>query len=95
MLLDGDRFTTDPVKTLNEIENFLGVERFFSDNHFDFSGKKGYPCFKLNDYAKCMSDNKGREHPPLSEESLKHLRDHYQPILDQFKTQTGMKINLS
>ena len=95
LLLDGNRFTKEPVDTLNEIENFLGIQNFFSNSHFDFSGKKGYPCFKLNDYAECMSNNKGREHPPMNTESLNYLRKHYRPILDSFKTQTGMEISLS
>ena len=38
LLLDGDKFTSNPVKTLNEIEQFLGIPIFFSDDHFDFSG---------------------------------------------------------
>ena len=95
LLLDGNRFTKEPVDTLNEIEDFLGIQRFFSDSHFDFSGKKGYPCFKLNDYAECMNNNKGREHPQMNTESLNYLRKHYKPILDSFKTQTGMEISLS
>ena len=38
LLLDGDKFTSNPVRTLNEIEQFLGIPIFFSDDHFDFSG---------------------------------------------------------
>ena len=95
LLLDGNRFTQEPVKILNEVEDFLGIQKFFSDSHFDFSGKKGYPCFRLDDYAKCMSNNKAREHPPMNAESLKYLRNHYRPVLDRFKTQTGMEIKLS
>merc|ERR1712032_681708 len=48
LLLNGDDFTTVPVKVLQTFENFVGIPKFFSDDHFDFSGKKGYPCFKLD-----------------------------------------------
>ena len=95
MLLDGDRFTMEPVQILNEIEDFLGVNRFFTDSLFDFSGKKGYPCFKLNNNSKCMSNEQGRDHPPIGSESLEYLRKYYQPILDDFEDKTGMKLSLS
>lgn len=95
MLLNGDRFTMEPVKILNEIEDFLGVERFFSDSLFDFSGKKGYPCFKLNNNSKCMSDEQGRDHPLIGSESASYLRRYYRPILDNFEEKSGMKLSLS
>ena len=85
----------EPVKILNEIEDFLGVNRFFSDSLFDFSGKKGYPCFKWNNNSKCMSSEQGRDHPLIGSESLEYLRNYYQPILDDFEDKTGMKLSLS
>ena len=95
LLIDGDMFTTEPVKTLNEVEDFLGVKRFFSDSLFDFSGKKGFPCFKLNNDSKCMSSEQGRDHPPIGSESLSYLRKYYRPILNNFEGQTGMELTLS
>ena len=95
MLLNGDRFTTEPVKILKEVEDFVGVKRFFSDSLFDFSGKKGYPCFRSNNLSKCMSDEQGRDHPPIGLESVRYLRRYYQPILDNFEEKTGMKLPLS
>ena len=118
--MDGDRFTTDPVTTLNEVEEFLGLPTFFSKEHFDFSGmyvqqtyhlkqkiqmlnvlliqssgKKGYPCFKLESDDGCMNKNKGITHPELGQQSLNHLRKHFRPILDTFKGQTGLDVKLS
>lgn len=71
--LDGDEFTENPVKILNQIESFIGIPKYFNENHFDFSGLKGYPCFKLDEtsHSACMGKNKARDHPDLSEKSLK------------------------
>ena len=60
-------------------------------------GKHGFPCFKLDadSMSKCMSDSKARDHPELSQESLKLLRSKFRPMLEKFKEQTGMSVNLS
>ena len=90
-------FTTEPVKILNEIEEFLGISKFFGPDHFDFSGRKGFPCFKLDEESrsKCMSEHKARDHPVLNEKSLKYLHNYYKPIIDKFQDQTELTVNLS
>ena len=37
--MDGDEFTEDPVSVLNQVENFINVQKFFTEKHFDFTGK--------------------------------------------------------
>ena len=83
LLLDGDVFVEEPVKVLNEIEEFLGIPSYFTKDHFDFSGRKGFPCFKLDEESRsqCMSKGKARDHPDLSEERLTYL----QMVLGQVK----------
>ena len=97
MWLDGDEFSRNPIKTLNKVEKFVDVPQYFDKNHFDYSGRNGLPCFKLDEesLSQCMTKGKGRPHPELNEKSLKILREHFNPILEKFKQQTGMKINLS
>ena len=36
--LDGDMFVRNPAKTLNHIEDFLKIPRYFKEDHFEFSG---------------------------------------------------------
>ena len=38
LLLNGDDFTSAPLKVLRDVENFIGVPQFFMEDHFDFSG---------------------------------------------------------
>ena len=95
--LDGDEFTVSPVRVLNRIEKFLGVPRYFTEQHFEFSGRKGYPCFKLDpdSHSRCMGDKKARDHPELSDKSLNILRRYYKPKLEKFKARTGVDVKLS
>ena len=95
--LDGDEFTVSPVRVLNRIEKFLGVPRYFTEQHFEFSGRKGYPCFKLDpdSHSRCMGEKKARDHPELSDKSLNFLRRYYKPKLEKFKARTGVDVKLS
>ena len=95
--LDGDEFTVSPVRVLNRIERFLGVPRYFTEQHFEFSGRKGYPCFKLDpdSHSRCMGEKKARDHPGLSDKSLNILRRYYKPKLEKFKARTGVDVKLS
>jgi len=97
LLLDGDVFIEEPVKVLNKIEDFLEIPRYFKDGHFDYSGRKGFPCFKLNEKSRshCMDKNKARDHPELNKQSLTYLRKHFEPMLKNFKNQTGLSVKLS
>jgi len=96
-VLDGDVFREKPILILQKIEQFLEVSPFFSERHFDFTARKGFPCFKLNrkTASQCMGGNKGRDHPELNEESLKYLREYFKPILESFQKQTGMKLRMN
>ena len=95
--MDGDIFTENPLKTLQNIENFLGLPSFFTSEHFDFSGRKGFPCFKLDpeSASRCMGVKKGRDHPEINKENLRFLRNYFKPILRKFKLLSGMKLRLS
>ena len=113
MLVDGDVFTEKPAVILQEIEQFLNIPAFFSQDHFVFTGKsfglqwsliyesdegkKGYPCFKVDQETeeKCMnSSKKARDHPTLTEDSRELLRELFQPSITEFNNQTGMNIRL-
>ena len=82
---------------LNKIEKFLEIPQYFTVDHFDYTGRKGFPCFKLDEKSRsqCMSKVKARDHPKLNQESLTYLRNHFKPILNNFKSQTGVNIKLS
>ena len=58
LLLNGDDFTSAPLKVLRDVEKFIGVPQFFNENHFNFSGPvcvhfqffNWFIFFKLHDH---------------------------------------------
>ena len=62
-----------------------------------FLGRKGYPCFKLDDDSleECMGAKKGRRHPDISSDTRDYLRRIFKPMLEEFNRKTGMNIKLS
>ena len=94
LLLDGDRFAKDPLPVLQKVETFLELPSFYSEEHFTYNGRKGFPCFKLSKET-CMGKNKARDHPELSSETLQYLRRILRPSLEEFNLKTGMNITLS
>ena len=39
MLIDGDEFIEKPAETLNSVEKFLNIPKFFSTSNFVFIGE--------------------------------------------------------
>ena len=95
MIVDGERLVQDPIKEIREVETFLRIPRFFKESHFFYPKEnKGFPCFVLGKEGKCMGRDKGRDHPPLKKKTLEFLLEKLQPMVDNFKEQTGIYLNL-
>ena len=64
---------------LNEVEDFIEVPIYFAWDLFDYSGRKGFPCFKIDEksQSQCMGKKKARDHPELNEESLIFISSTY------------------
>ena len=78
LLLDGEKFVSDPGPTLRSVEEFLGIRHYFTKDHFYFDQEKHFFCLR-KPFRNCMSDSKGREHPQVSDDVLKKLREFYRP----------------
>ena len=95
LLVNGQTLVEDPLKEIKKVEQFLSLPSFFNKDHFVYPKEKnGFPCFKLGEDPQCMGSWKGRPHPPLSGETMKYLKQLFQPIMDKFENQTGIKFIL-
>ena len=97
LIVNGETLIEDPLQEIKNVEKFLRIPSFFSKDHFVYPEEKaGFPCFKLGDEAEadCMGKGKGRTHPPLDEETKDFLRKRFRPMLDVFKKQTGIVLEL-
>ena len=89
-IVNGDTLVEQPLLEIKKVEKFLGISSFFQANQF-VKGPKGFPCFRVGKVS-CMNHNKGREHPHLKIQTEEFLQRHFQPMIDNFQKQTGIKI---
>lgn len=85
LILDSVTFLNDPVQELNKVEDFLGIERFFTQNNFVFNANRDKYCLASSGgEVKCQSKKKGIPHPAI-EESLKiKLQNYFRPRNQMF-----------
>jgi len=82
--VSGERLVTDPAGVLADVQDFLGLPRRVTDNHFRFNHQKGFPCIvrdprRSPDQVHCLGKNKGRKHPDIQPGALQRLRDFFRP----------------
>ena len=93
--ISGEQLVTNPVHELQSIENFLGLKPFFNEDLFYYNETKGFLCLSRptqegeRDRSGCLSDSKGRPHPPVNEDVVTLLRDFYRPLNEQFYRAIG------
>ena len=85
-----------PLEEIRRVEQFLDIPKFYSEKNFVFpnSGSR-FPCFVTEkDERFCMGKEKGREHPQLKEETVSLLKNYFKPMIDEFYTLTGIRLNI-
>ncbi|XP_071949263.1 heparan sulfate glucosamine 3-O-sulfotransferase 1-like [Antedon mediterranea] len=78
LIIDGDAFIKDPVPALQKVEDFIGVNSYFSRDNFYFDEEKHFYCVSKPEKS-CMPKVKGRKHPNIDPKVLKKLREFYKP----------------
>ncbi|XP_071490198.1 heparan sulfate glucosamine 3-O-sulfotransferase 1-like [Diadema antillarum] len=78
LVLDGEAFVVDPVPALQKVEQFLGIEPYFSSENFYFDANKGFMCLS-SPFKLCMGKAKGREHPDIDITVRNKLQEYYRP----------------
>ena len=73
-VVNGDMIVQNSLEEIIKLETFIGLPPFFTEDHFVYpEGRERFPCFKLEKKTNCMKGDNGREHPPLSQETLSYL----------------------
>ena len=87
LVLSEEDLESDPLKVMQQVETFLGLQHAFAKDSFVFNPNKGFYCFNTSDskyneitrHVKmdretgCFKKNKGRAHPSMNKTFLKHL----------------------
>ncbi|XP_072098867.1 heparan sulfate (glucosamine) 3-O-sulfotransferase 3-like [Mobula birostris] len=90
--VSGERLITDPAGELGKVQDFLGLQRLITDDHFFFNETKGFPCLKKpqgNGKPHCLGKTKGRIHPNIDPGVVQKLREFYRPFNRHFYQMTG------
>ena len=94
--VSGEELIKRPAKEIKLVERFLNLKPFIKEENFYFNESKGFPCFvgKITNSgsvskAHCMGDTKGRKHPAVREDVLKHLREYFRPLNEKFYAMVG------
>jgi len=92
-IVDGDEFTVDPIKQLQEIEAFLGIGSYFTKDLFAFVESRGFYCLQRYENVECLETGKGRTHPYISPSTIQKLKQYYKPYSEELFHLTGKRLN--
>ncbi|XP_048466818.1 heparan sulfate glucosamine 3-O-sulfotransferase 3B1-like [Rhincodon typus] len=90
--VSGEKLISDPAGELGKVQDFLGLQRMITDEHFFFNETKGFPCLKKpqgNGKPHCLGKTKGRIHPDIDPGVIEKLREFYRPYNHHFYQMTG------
>ncbi|XP_059572304.1 heparan sulfate glucosamine 3-O-sulfotransferase 2 [Alligator mississippiensis] len=90
--VSGERLITDPAGEMGKVQDFLGLKRVITDQHFYFNKTKGFPCLKKTESSglpRCLGKSKGRTHVQIDPEVIEQLRDFYRPYNIRFYETVG------
>ncbi|KAJ8046934.1 Heparan sulfate glucosamine 3-O-sulfotransferase 3A1 [Holothuria leucospilota] len=93
LILSGDYFSKNPLPTLRKVEKFLELKSFYKEDYFQYNEEKGFYCAAVPSRpdVSCMSEQKGRTHPNISNFVLTKLRDFYR----SYNLRLGKEFELS
>ena len=85
LVIDGDKFVSDPLTELVKVENFLGLRNFLTKDNVVFNEKKGFYCMvSESGHRRCLSKTKGVSHPDLNPDVAAKLREFFKPLNRRF-----------
>ncbi|XP_077994393.1 heparan sulfate glucosamine 3-O-sulfotransferase 1-like [Glandiceps talaboti] len=87
LIVDGSEFKVNPVSAIQQVESFLNLQPYFTDNIFYFNETKGFYCIKTPEF--CMNQRKGRTHPDVDPIVVNLLREYYRPYNTEFSKLTN------
>ncbi|XP_060028609.1 heparan sulfate glucosamine 3-O-sulfotransferase 6 [Erinaceus europaeus] len=92
LFVSGERLVSDPAGEVGRVQDFLGLRRVVTAQHFYFNATKGFPCLRKargGGRARCLGQSKGRPHPRVPAAVVQRLRDFYRPFNRRFYRMTG------
>ncbi|CAH1792955.1 unnamed protein product [Owenia fusiformis] len=92
LIMENTFLLNQPALAMQDIEQFLGLKTFYTNETFYFNTSVGYHCINPSIQPKrsgCMLSIKYKVHPYVSEENVLKLKRYFQPINDNFMKLAG------
>ena len=85
LVIDGDKFVSDPLSELVRVENFLGLRNYLTKQNVVFNEEKGFHCMVSDSgHKKCLSKTKGAPHPDVQPDVEEKLRNYFKKYNQRF-----------
>uniref|UniRef100_UPI00358EA433 heparan sulfate glucosamine 3-O-sulfotransferase 1-like n=1 Tax=Myxine glutinosa TaxID=7769 RepID=UPI00358EA433 len=88
-VVDGERLVHNPPAEVAAAEHFLGLPGHVGPDSFYFNTSRGFFCLRNTTHERCLSESKGRPHPPVRWDVLQLLRDFFREHNDRFFQMVG------
>ena len=93
-IVNGDALISNPAQEMIRVQNYLGVSDFFTEDMFYYNKTKGFYCWhKVTDkgdvHPNCLGSSKGHQHPKISENTRKLLKEYFFAHNEQFYKLVG------
>ncbi|CAH1790721.1 unnamed protein product [Owenia fusiformis] len=95
LIMENTFLLKQPTLAMQEIEKFIGLKKFYTNETFYFNEEIGYHCINPSIYPVhngCQGKSKYKIHPNVSEENVLKLKKFFQPINDNFMKIAGIKM---
>lgn len=92
-ILKEEDIRNNPLPTLQKLEKFLGVPRYYKQEMFVYNSTMNATCFYEDDHEliSCLRLQNALPHPEPNETVIKKMRDFFRPHNKRFEELTGMK----
>lgn len=88
-IVDGDNFVKNPAAELQDVENFLELKPYITENNFVYNPEKKFYCLKQDGNEACMTSKKGRPHPVMTNATRTRLQQHFKPYNEKLYVAVG------
>uniref|UniRef100_A0A8C4QXL6 Sulfotransferase n=1 Tax=Eptatretus burgeri TaxID=7764 RepID=A0A8C4QXL6_EPTBU len=88
-VVDGEQLVHNPPAEVAAAEQFLGLPSHVGPDSFYFNTSRGFFCLRNTTHERCLSESKGRPHPPVRWDVLQLLRDFFREHNHRFFRMVG------
>ena len=76
-IVSAEELVQNPYAVIKGVEQYLGLDPWFTSDIFYFNKTRGFYCYRKDSTNTCMSEGKGRPHPPMPLQVQTKLQEYF------------------